>query len=206
MVEFTEIVKAKEQFTKDRATQDYLVKQLGQYQKQLEEQNTNKNNLTEAKTLIVVAAEATQKNLEKHINGLVSNAMASVFKEDPYEFKLEFVQKRGKTEADVWFVRHGEKLKPIDASGGGAVDVADIAARIAFWSLTKKTRPLFILDESFRNLNEERQESALEMLKMLSEKAKIQIVMVSHIKKLINGADKEFNLTLVNGKSIISTI
>jgi len=41
---------------------------------------------------------------------------------------------------------------------------------------------------------------------MLSEKAKIQIVMVSHIKKLINGADKEFNLTLVNGKSIISTI
>ena len=43
------------------------------------------------------------------------------------------------------------------------------------------------------------------MLKMLSEKPGIQIVMVSHIKKLIAGADKEFRLSLVNGKSIINS-
>ena len=42
------------------------------------------------------------------------------------------------------------------------------------------------------------------MLKMLSEKSNIQIVMVSHIKKLISGADKEFKLSLVNGKSVLN--
>ena len=203
MVDLQEIKNAEKKFIKDKATQTYLNEQLAVQQTTLKDQKIRSNNLTEARALIMTAAQATQKNLEFHINSLVSMALASVFEEDPYQFQLEFVQKRGKTEADVWFVRNGEKMKPIDATGGGAVDVADLAARIAFWSLTKRTRALFVLDEPFRNLNEGRQERALEMLKMLSEKSGIQIVMVSHIKKLIAGADKEFKLSLVNGKSVI---
>ena len=203
MVDLQEIKNAEKKFIKDRATQTYLNDNLKSQQAVLKDQKAQGDNLTEARALMMAAAQATQKNLEFHINSLVSMALASVFEEEPYQFQLEFVQKRGKTEADVWFVRNGEKMKPIDAAGGGAVDVADLAARIAFWSLTKKTRPFFLLDEPMRNLNEGRQERALDMLKMLSEKSNIQIVMVSHIKKLIIGADKEFRLSLVNGKSVM---
>jgi DNA repair exonuclease SbcCD ATPase subunit len=200
MVELKQI---REQFVKDRATQTYLETQLQTLTETLQEQMNQGSNLLEVRGLFQKAAQETQKKLEFHINNLVSAALASVFEEDPYEFQLEFVQKRGKTEAEVWFVRNGEKLKPIDASGGGAVDVADLAARIAFWSLTKKTRPLFILDEPFRNLNEGRQERALDMLRMLSEKTNLQIVMISHIKQLISGADKEFKLVLKSGRSAL---
>lgn len=181
----------------------YLSEQLSKEQDKLSLQQRHNDNLLEVRGLFQQAAKDTQQKLEFHINNLVSMAIASVFEEDPYEFKLEFVQKRGKTEAEVWFVRNGQKLKPIEATGGGAVDVADLAARVAFWSLTKKTRPIFILDEPFRNLNEGRQEKALEMLKMLAEKAGLQIIMVSHIQKLIAGADKEFRLKIINGKSEI---
>jgi len=200
---FYDIRAAKDKFLKDRATQQYLLTQKSREEKNLVAQKRQGDNLLEVRALFQQAAKDTQQKLEFHINSMVSAALASVFEENPYEFQLEFVEKRGKTEANVWFVRNNQKMKPIDASGGGADDVADLASRIAFWSLSKQTRPLFILDEPFRNLNEERQERALDMLRMLSEKQGLQIIMVSHIKSLISGADKEFKLVFRNGKSTI---
>jgi len=201
----TELQKAQQQLTKDLATQKYLQDKLEKENTNLQKQKVFNDDLLTVRALLQKAAQDTQQKLEYHINNLVSAALAAVFEEDPYEFKLEFVQKRGKTEADVWYVRNGNKTKPIDATGGGAVDVGDLAARIAFWSLTKRTRPIFFLDEPFRNLDEDRQEKALEMLKMLSTELGLQIIMVSHIKKLIAGADKEFNFKLKNGVTVIST-
>jgi len=191
------------QFEKDSAAQAYLQKQLVINQQELLDLQETADELVEAKTLILTAAKATQQKLETYINGLVSLALTAVFDEDAYEFQLEFVQRRGQTETDIWFVRNGEKIKPIDASGGGAADVADIAARIAFWSLSKKTRPLFIMDQPFANLDEDRQPKALEMLRMLAEKSGIQIIMVSHTKKLIAGADREFRFASVHNRTVL---
>jgi len=130
--------------------------------------------------------------------------LASVFEEEPYQFQLEFVQKRGKTEADVWFVRNGEKMKPIDASGGGAVDVASFALRIAFWSLTKRTRPLFFLDEPMRMVSLNLMPKAAEMIKSISKKLGLQIVMVTHSAELSAVAEKKYEVSLKQGRSIIS--
>ena len=133
---------------------------------------------------------------------MVSSALAAIW-DDPYEFKLEFVQKRNKTEAELWIVREGEKMKPLDASGGGVVDVLSLALRMAFWSLDKTKRPLLLLDEPLKMLSKNKAKLAMEMLQMLSSKLGIQILMVSHNEEFIAGADKQFRVSLKNGVSIV---
>jgi DNA repair exonuclease SbcCD ATPase subunit len=194
------IAEKESRLSKDRASQNFLKEGLKQETKSLEAEKTKLERLDKVQGLFQKAAENTQKNLEVHISKLVTTALSAVF-DSSYEFSLEFIKKRGKTEADLWLIRNGEKMKPIDSVGGGVLDVTSFALRIAFWALTKPTRPVFILDEPFKHLNSARMGKAMDMLKMLSEKLGLQIIMISHIKKLIDGADKKFDISIHNGIS-----
>ena len=68
----------------------------------------------------------TQQTLQYHVSSIASLAMDAVF-DDPYELKVEFVERRNKTECDLKFVREEQEVDPIEASGVGAVDVAAFA-------------------------------------------------------------------------------
>ena len=157
----------------------------------------------QAHILIQIVASKTQNQLEYRLSEIVSLALAAVF-EDPYKLKVNFVIQRGKTECVLLFERKGELFDPLFSSGGGAVDIAAMALRVAIWSLTQpKTRNVLILDEPFRFLSKGYQVKASLMLKELSEKLSLQIIMVSHSESLIDGADKVFRVTIKNGKSSI---
>lgn len=155
-----------------------------------------------AQVIIQQVAQITQEELKYHISELVTFALAAVF-DDPYEFEVEFVQKRNQIECDLWFVRDGNRIKPIDASGGGAVDVASFALRVCLWSLrNNKTRNTLILDEPLRFLKGgDLPEKGMRMMKEISDKLNIQMLLISHIPDQIESADKVFNLKLKNGVS-----
>lgn len=158
-------------------------------------------NQEDAQTILQFVAQQTQQELEFNISSIVSAALAAVF-DDPYEFKLEFVQRRNKTEAELSFVRDGGKVDPMGASGGGAVDVASFALRVALWRLAApRPNNTIILDEPFRFLSRELQPKAGEMLKMLSKEMKIQFLIVTHNQDLINAADKVFEIKMKKGVS-----
>ena len=63
--------------------------------------------LEKAQIIIQEVAFLTQEQLEFQISELVSMAMAAVFPE-PYKLKLEFVVKRDRTQAELWFERDGD--------------------------------------------------------------------------------------------------
>lgn len=154
-----------------------------------------------AQVIIQEVARKTQQELEYHVSELVTLALSAVF-EEPYEFKLEFTIQRNKTVIDIWFSRDGQLIKPMDAAGGGVVDIASFALRVALWSLAQpKSRGLLILDEPFKFLSRDLQPKASLMLKELSEKLGLQIIMVSHSEDLIDGADKVFKVKIKNGIS-----
>jgi DNA repair exonuclease SbcCD ATPase subunit len=197
----SQLEEAKKKLNRDRGKQSILQSQLEICKKDLKRKEFHLSSLMEARSIFQKAAQDTQAKLEEHISNLVTLALNAIF-EDPYEFKLEFVQKRGKTEADLWLVRNGQKVNPMDAAGGGVVDVVSFALRLAYWSLTKKTRPIFLLDEPFKHLSADLQSSAGEMLKMLSDKLNIQIIMVSHIVKLIECSDNILRFGMEDGKTI----
>jgi len=164
-----------------------------------------------AQVIIQQVAQDTQKELEYHISELCSLALASVF-DNPYELKLEFVIRRGKTEADIYFERDGEKYEPMRSTGGGSIDVACFGLRVALWSLSKpKARNVLILDEPFQHLKgDEPNRRAVQMVKEVSKNLGLQIIMVSdeRVKQetIVDGADKVFMVKQKNKISKVETL
>jgi len=155
----------------------------------------------QAREIIREVGLRTQQQLQIHISNITSMALEAVFP-NPYELKVEFVQRRNKTECDLLFNRDGQDIDPLSASGGGAVDIASFALRVASWAMQNlRSRNTLILDEPFRYLSTDLLPRANEMLKEISKKLNLQIIMVSHAEELIEGADKVFTVTMRKGIS-----
>ena len=151
----------------------------------------------EAQQILQLVAQETQKNIVVHISDIVTTALDAVFESDAYEFRIDFVQRRGRTEAELYFERDGNRCDPLTASGGGAVDVAAFALRVALWSLVNhgsRIADTIVLDEPFKWLSKELQPRAGEMLQLLSRKLGIQFIFVTHVQDLIESADTVFEV------------
>jgi len=160
----------------------------------------------QAREVIREVGLKTQEQLSFHISDITSLALEAVF-DDPYELVAEFVQRRNKTECDLYFSRDGDRVAPLSASGGGAVDVAAFALRIAAWSMASpKTRNVIILDEPLRFLSEDKQERASMMIKELSDRLGIQFIIITHETTLTEYADKTFRVRLRDGVSRVKEI
>lgn len=160
----------------------------------------------QAREIIRTVGIETQRQLQFHISDITSLALDAVF-DDPYELKVEFVERRNKTECDLKFVRGDMEIDPMTASGVGAVDVASFALRIASWSMMRpRTRPTIILDEPFRFLSENYQDKASQMLKELSEKLGLQFIIVTHEQTLSSYADRTFEVSIHKGVSKVKQL
>ena len=109
------------QLIKNRLIEEMAKRKVYQSQAQevfdkREEQNTRYENAQKARGVIQAVAEQTQQHIEIQISTVVSSALAAVFPE-PYEFKLKFVQRRNKTEADLLFIKNGNECDDILAVG-----------------------------------------------------------------------------------------
>lgn len=145
--------------------------------------------------LIQKVAEDTQNKITFYISDLVTSCIKSIPFDEEYEFKLEFEQSRGQTEGNLFFVtKDGEKLKPVDSSGGGICDITSIGNMISFWCL-KPNRNLMIWDEPTKHLSEEYSEAAGEMIRILCEEKGIQVLMVTHDKILAKSANNLIELS-----------
>ena len=158
----------------------------------------------QAREVIREVGLKTQSQLSFHISDITSLALDAVFN-DPYSLVAEFVQRRNKTECDLYFERDGNRVDPLSASGGGAVDVAAFALRVASWSMQRpKSRSTLILDEPLRFLSADHQEKASVMIKELSKKLGIQFIIITHEPILASYADKIFEVKIRKGVSEIS--
>jgi len=157
----------------------------------------------QAREVIRKVGLKTQSQLSFHISDITSLALDAVFN-DPYALVAEFVQRRNKTECDLYFERDGNRVDPLSASGGGAVDVAAFALRVASWSMQRpKSRSTLILDEPLRFLSADHQEKASVMIKELSKKLGIQFIIITHEPILASYADKIFEVKIRKGVSEI---
>lgn len=151
--------------------------------------------------IIRTVAQETQKLIECHISELVTLALRSIFA-NPYTFHLGFIQKRNKTECSFFFKRNKHKINPLLEAGGGVVDVASFALRVAIWVLSKpKYRNVLIFDEPFKNINDKTREThkrIAKIVKMLSDKLKLQFIIITMIPELEEVANKTFELELKN--------
>lgn len=141
----------------------------------------------EAQEILQLIAQAVQQQAHEKIAKVVSSCLQAVF-DDPYEFKIEFERKRGRTEAKLLFLRRGLICDPTSASGGGVIDVAAFALRAVCIMLHRpRLSKILFLDEPFRFVSAEYQDNVRTMLEELSEDLGVQIVQITHNEKIATG-------------------
>ena len=202
MVNILDYTEMKKRLDRDRAEKDFLERSLKANEEELVTLRARHGYAESAQIILQGVAQKTQKNLEIHFSDLVTLALRSVF-DEPLEFTMTVVPRRNKTEVDLFLSdQGGTDDDPMDCSGGGALDVASFALRVAFWSL-RKNRYTLILDEPFKFVSPDLQHKVSDMVRLLSDKLNLQIIMVSHAEEINYSADKTFVISKTNGISTV---
>ena len=183
-----------------------IEKNITQLKDELTEHKRSLRRHEQAREIIREVALKTMSQISFHISDITSLALEAVF-DNPYRLVTDFVQRRNKTECDLYFERDGNRVDPLSASGVGAVDIASFALRIASWSMNRPhSRNVIILDEPFKCLSDNYQEKASQMMKELSEKLGLQFVIVTHNDILASYADRTFEVSIKNGISKVKQL
>lgn len=168
-----------------------------------------KGELTEldrARTVVNEVQNLTYDALRRYVEEVVSLALSTVYG-PRYGFDLDLEIKRGQSEAVPWITKGGDRFSPRNEVGGGVLDVASVAFRLALWSIREpKSAPVFVLDEPARFLSRDKQEMFGEVLKKLSTMLGLQILMVSHSDGIITQADRAWAVSQAKGISKVELI
>lgn len=186
---------------RQKGVRNNLNKQLKTAKNNLAQTTKNIEIVEKARAIIQIVAKETQQELEFQISDIVSYALAAVF-DNPYSFHLNFVLRRDKTEADLLWKKDGEEYLP---NGGGVRDISAFALREAMRSLQpQQASPILLLDEPIKHLKPfAAQQRALLMMKAISEKLGLQIIMITSAesdkdKELMKSADMAYKVTKQN--------
>jgi len=161
-----------------------------------------------AAAIITMVGLATQQEFELRISDLATMALEAIPFDENYRFQVEFVQRRGRTEADLFLVgQAGNRVRILDAAGGGVANVVAFALRVSLWSLSKGIRPVLVFDEPFPFLRTQEAHAKVgELLRTISKKLGLQIIMVTgeaESQDIVQGADRVFRFKKRGGRTTV---
>jgi len=188
----------KSKFNQMKGKFNALSEQKASYKTRLDNSILRMDSIEKAQALIQNVAQETQSQLKFCLEDIVNTLLQTCFP-DNYEFKIEFEIKRGRTEASLFLFKDGYEVQP----KGGIADIISLGLRIAVWNIGN-TRNVLCLDESLKWLSADLQPMVAEVLKDISHKLSIQIIMPSHLEPLLDMADKVYRIKNVEGVSQIS--
>jgi len=189
----------RERTTRAEGQRAVYTQQLGEYQETADALALEAGFLESAQAFIQAVAKETQEQLRFRISDIVQLALDTCFP-DEYTFTVDFDIKRGRTEATLKFMKAGKIVDPMKASGGGVVDLASFALRVASWTLGK-TRNTIILDEPFRFVSLDLRPRAAAIVRELAEKLKVQFIIVTHDPTIVDVAHRIFEVSQKGGVS-----
>ncbi len=160
------------------------VKRVKEERARLDDVRSRLDHVREAQVIVQDVAQWIQNEAHQKIASIVSRCLGIIF-DIPYQFVIYFDKKRGKTEARLMFQRKGREIDPVTSSGGGVLNVAAFALRLASLILSQPPRRrLLVLDEPFAMLSEQYRPRVAEMLLTVSKELGVQIVQVTHSEEL----------------------
>lgn len=174
----------------DKLLQEYrhLSTTVKEESRQLEESSKKSIAIETAQQILQQIAAEIQSKAHSQIVSVVTRSLKGVFGKEGYEFQINFHKKRGKTEAELVFVRDKHEVDPVDAGGIGVMDVAAFTLRLVCIMMSRpQKRRLVVTDEPFKHLDQEHRPAVREMLCLLAEELGFQILMVTHSRELLCG-------------------
>jgi len=137
----------------------------------------------QAQEILQSLAQEIQAQSHRDLSRVVSKCLRSVF-EDDTSLAVEFVRRRGKTEAEFVFLQHGQRINPRTTSGG-LRQVSALALRLACLLMrVPSSRRLLVLDEPFAGLSHVNLGKMGKLVKTLAEELDLQILIVTHSEAL----------------------
>jgi len=180
---------------------EILEKSLEESRKKFSTSESYLYNLKNARWVLSEVIRQTQLQFKGYVESLVTKCINTVFDRD-FEFILEYEIKANKTYIKP-MVREGdtEPQVPKEEMGVGILDLLSFALRVVLWSLERpRSRPVFVLDEPMRDLGKGKLlDRAGDVLKELSQRLKLQLILITHEPQLCRIADRVFEIEH-NGK------
>ena len=169
----------------DRLIADYRTsKSLYTAEKEsLKEAKTKLHDVQKVQQVAQVVAQQVQQSAHKQIASVVATCLKAVFG-GAYNYRIDFVRKRGRTEAKLVLVKNGHDVEdPIEQDSGGVLDASGLAQLVSCLRLHKPgIRQILLLDEPFKNLHSKKYRKRVrEFIEKLSRDFKIQIILVTGI-------------------------
>jgi len=150
-------------------------------------QNALENELAEIKELIEICQGLDTlfvKNAINTLENLTNYALRYVFG-DTYTFKINQKVSRNNSVCELTFTKNGKSFNPINAMGGGVVDLVGFCLRIGVGSLhNPAVGRVFILDEPFKFVSKDYLPKVAELLEELSRENGFQFIIVTHLSEL----------------------
>lgn len=186
---------------------DLLNKQLEELSQDLQSTTTSLDICQKTIVLLQKASEYARQQMKNTIESIVTNALNVVFANDT-KFEIELGTRGGNPTAEFYVVTpEGLKCNPIDAKGGGLVDIISMGLRLAVLELYQpKIGGPIILDEPGKMVSAEYAEGMAYFLKEYGNRVGRQIIVITHNGVLAAVGDKSFNVNIKNGISEVKEI
>lgn len=166
-----------------------LTDQRASEQNRLQQILTEQKNIKEALSIVENATQHIQQEAHKSLTAVVSACLQSVFYDEDYTFGIRFERKQKKTDTRLVIFNAGHEVtEPLEAEGGGVIDVAAFVLQVSCLMMsTPAVRRVLVLDEPFKFVSAEYRDGVTAMIEMLADKFKIQFIIVTHIEELTCG-------------------
>ena len=180
---------------------DSLKNDIEKVNKDLVQEKKVNEDLVKAKWVLTEVSIQIQNRFQDNVSRLVTTALRGVF-DRPFEFQLQFERKRNQMECNP-IIKEDDAVydDPEYDLGGGLLDVSAFSSRIAILALQPNpTRQTILMDEPMKNMGELISLGG-QVLREISHKANIQLIIMTHDKELIEIADRVFYVTHDGKKS-----
>lgn len=182
------------QVERKKGERQLLLMQLDQTTEALKQADAQIEALQKVIVIFQKASEYARQQMKFTIDEITTNALQVVFGGD-IRFEMELGTRGGSPTAEFFVVEDGLKLSPMDAKGGGLVDVISVALRLAILELYEpKIEGPVLLDEPGRMVSAEYIENFVYFLKEYCHKVGRQFLVVTHQSALAGVADRAFRV------------
>jgi len=184
-----------------RTIRDRLREEAESLSQDLEDLKREYEITAEAHALANDVSDVVKQQVSERFSSLVTEALRDIFGSQ-MTFNVNIGVSRGLPTVDFTLLVDGVEVDPLQAQGGGVVDVLSLLLRLVFLEVTNKDIPL-LLDEPLKHLSVDYLPAAMTFLEEYSKKSGRQIILVSH-KPISVG--KRFRVARRGDESIIEEV
>lgn len=162
---------------------------------------------SKASTLLQLVSEKTREQSIGKIESIITQAIQEVYGDKALKFKIVFENKRGavSVEFKLWDANLNQFLNLVRCEAGGIKNIVAAILRLVVIDLyNPKIEGPVVLDEIGVHISQEHRARFGKFLQQYSQLTGRQIILVSHLEKVNEYADKKIRLKRANTDSEVS--